>query len=70
MFCPIIKSECRDDCACFDDGECRLVNALRTFESVDPCNLADAVEYMASLNDREGVDFHVSVNGAVTAYNE
>ena len=70
MFCPFIKSECRDDCACFDDGECRFVNALRTFESVDPIDLAHATEFVASLNDRDDVDLHVSVRGSVTAYNE
>lgn len=70
MFCPFIKSECREDCACFDDGECRFVNALRTFESVDPVDLANAAEFVASLNDRDDVDLHVSVRGSVTAYNE
>lgn len=70
MFCPIIKNECRDDCTCFDDGECRFVNALRTFESVDPVDLANATEFIASLNDRDKVDLYVHVQGGVTAYNE
>ena len=70
MFCPFIKSECRDDCACFDDGECRFVNALRPFESVDPIDLAHATEFVANLNERSDDDLYVHVRGSVTAYNE
>ena len=70
MFCPIIKSSCNEFCACKHEGECSFANALMAFECVDPCNLANAVEYVASLNDRKDVDLYVHVKGGVTAYNE
>ena len=70
MFCPLIKSECHNDCACNHEGECSFANALCAFECVDPCELANAVEYVSNLNDREDVDLYVQVNGGVTAYRE
>lgn len=70
MFCPLIKSKCRDDCVCFYEGECELVNAIKTFDGIDPSSLSEAVEFIAELNNREDVDLYVRVSGAVTAYNE
>lgn len=70
VFCPFIKSECRDDCACFDRGECKFVSALGAFESVDPIDLANATEFVASLNDRDNAPLYVRVLGGVTVYNE
>lgn len=70
MFCPIIRSECREDCACVSEGECTFANALRAFECVDPGDLAAAVEYVAGLADRNSVDLYVGVVDGMTPYSK
>lgn len=70
MFCPLTKRDCFDDCACNHEGDCSFANALCAFECIDPCNLANAVDYIASLNERENVDLYINVQGSVTAYSE
>ena len=57
-FCPIIKSECCDNCVFLNDGECICAEGMRgllkfssMLDAVDYDAVAKAFEFFATLNE-------------------
>ena len=57
-FCPVIRAQCKDDCALMEEGECSFARGLNgldnigfAFNEVDPTDLASAVQFLSVFND-------------------